>query len=200
MNFDWEDEERNILSITRIPYGGDYLYYYSFDKVLFEKDTKQEFTHYIFENDDLVPKKDYRYKETSSFNLWKKTTRKPLGIEEIYESVVDYTHLYFIDIVHRFIDFIVELSDMKDISDDLKSRIVGNRRTLKDLLELRRYVKKLCSLSDTDDKYYNMWKDSPLEERQKKIQESYEIFKNDRRELYQKVCNLMSGRGLYWWD
>lgn len=193
-------EDRNILSITRVPYGEGYIYYYSFDNVSFEEDKNQPYTHYIFEGEELIPRTSYRYKEIDTKNLWQKKTRKPMNITEIYESIVEYTNLYFINIVEKFIDFEVNLSEMKEMSDDLKSRIVGNRKTLKDLLELRRYVKRLSCLSDTDDKYYNMWKNAPEGLRSEKIRESYEVFKNDRREIYQKICDIMSERGLNWWD
>jgi hypothetical protein len=99
---------------------------------------------------------------------------------------------------------VMDISDMKvyvQLSPYMKSAARGNRQTLKELLELRRYIKKLININDTDDKYFLMWKDVEDEdERSKKLAEAEELYNNDRKELYLKIANLMAEKGNCWWD
>ena len=98
----------------------------------------------------------------------------------------------------------MDVSDMKiytQLSPYMKSVARGNRRVLTDLLHLRHLIKKLNNLSDTDDVYYNMWKDEKDEEEQsKKVIEARKCFDEDRKKLYQEICDFMVKNGETWWD
>lgn len=98
---------------------------------------------------------------------------------------------------------IVEFDEfsLNRISTELKKYFHGNYITIKELLELRHKIKKLKNLSETDDKYYNMWKDiEDNEEANKMIRKSTDVYRNDRKQLYNEICTLMSEKGDCWWD
>lgn len=111
-----------------------------------------------------------------------------------------------IDVIKSFLTGVqtMDVSDMKvysKLSPYIKSKATGLRRNLTELLHLRHLLKKLRSMSDTDDKYYNMWgsvKDP--DERFKKLEESIDLYRKDRADLYNEVFKLMSDKGDGWWD
>lgn len=98
----------------------------------------------------------------------------------------------------------MDVSDMKvfaKMSPYIKSVARGLRRTLKELLILRHKIKKLNELSDTDDKYYSMWKDAEEGEKMRMaIKSAYETYEADRKKLYEEIFTLMANRGNTWWD
>lgn len=93
------------------------------------------------------------------------------------------------------------VKDYNRLSDDAKSHCRGIRRTLVELLRLRHYLKKAINLSDTDDKYFNMWANiEDPDEREKKLYEAMNIYREDRKSYYKKIFELMEERGDTWWD
>ena len=111
-----------------------------------------------------------------------------------------------IDIVEGLIKLnhsidIVPNEDLGKLSPELRKCVEGERQTLVELLELRRYVKRLSNLESTNDKYYKMWCDiKDTDEKQAKMKEADELFLSDRKELYNKIVDLMVRKGMGWWD
>lgn len=96
---------------------------------------------------------------------------------------------------------LVPSEDLGKLSPELRKHVEGERQILVDLLTLRRYVKKLENLEDTDNKYYNMWKDiEDADEQRKKMKEAEELFLSDRKNLYNQIFGLMVEKGMGWWD
>lgn len=95
----------------------------------------------------------------------------------------------------------VDITEYKNLSDELKPLVRGNRRTLTELLHLRHKVKQLYKIEDTDDKYYNMWSNIKDEdEKSKMLLESEKVFEEDRRKLYEEIAAFMDANGRCWWD
>lgn len=104
-------------------------------------------------------------------------------------------------IVENVYTIIVPVTEYKELSDALKPHVRGNRRTLTQLLHLRHLVKRLYCLSDTDDKYFNMWKDIQDEDLQReKMIEAEKLYESDRRKLYLDIAEFMAEYGRGWWD
>lgn len=96
---------------------------------------------------------------------------------------------------------LVPSEDLGKLSPELRKHVEGERQILVDLLTLRRYVKKLENLEDTDNKYYNMWKDiEDADEQRKKMKEAEDLFLSDRKNLYNQIFSLMVEKGMGWWD
>lgn len=96
---------------------------------------------------------------------------------------------------------LVPSEDLGKLSPELRKHVEGERQILVDLLTLRRYVKKLENLEDTDNKYYNMWKDiEDADEQRKKMKEAEDLFLSDRKNLYNQIFGLMVEKGMGWWD
>lgn len=96
------------------------------------------------------------------------------------------------------------IDDMKvyaELSPYIKSKARGLRRNLVELLHFRHMLKKLINMSDTDDKYFNMWdgiKDP--DEKSKKLEESITLYRQDRKNLYHEIAEFMAENGDSWWD
>ena len=111
-----------------------------------------------------------------------------------------------IDVVKGFLEGAqtMDVSDMKTfakMSPYIRSVARGNRRTLTELLHLRHLIKKLANMSDTDDKYFNMWE--PIEddeEKSKKLIEAQNLFRKDKETLYHEIAQFMADKGDCWWD
>lgn len=98
----------------------------------------------------------------------------------------------------------MDVSDMKifsEMSPYIKSVARGNRKTLKELLNLRHKIKKINSLQETDDKYFLMWKDiEDTKERRKAIKSAQDLYIADRKKIYEEIFTLMANQGDTWWD
>ena len=96
------------------------------------------------------------------------------------------------------------VDDMKiyaKLSPYIKSKARGLRRNLIELLHFRHMLKKLIYLSDTDDKYYQMWDSvKDPDEKSKKLYEAEELYRQDRKDLYLKIAEFMAENGDSWWD
>lgn len=110
--------------------------------------------------------------------------------KNVIEGVINYAY-----------DVDVPIEKYHELNEKLKSHVRGLRKKLTDLLYLRRLIKKLFYMNDTDDKYFKMWgyiKDE--KEQRKKMLESRKLYKNDRKTLYAKIAEFMIKNGEFWWD
>lgn len=89
--------------------------------------------------------------------------------------------------------------DYSSLSATIKEHIRGNRQTVIQLLALRNKIKKLCRLSDFDDKY-NSWMTCPEEKREEMILKCGELYQSDRESLYVDIAKFMAKYGDDWWD
>jgi len=95
----------------------------------------------------------------------------------------------------------ITVKEYKNLSDELKQFARGNRRTLTELLHLRHMIKRLINLSDTDDKYMNMWQyEKDEEEKERLLKESFKAYYEDRKRLYHEIAEFMAEKGNGWWD
>ena len=98
----------------------------------------------------------------------------------------------------------MDIDDMKvyaKLSPYIKSKARGLRRNLVELLHFRHMLKKLINMSDTDDKYFNMWDSvKDPEEKSKKLEESIALYQQDRKNLYHEIAEYMAENGDSWWD
>ena len=96
------------------------------------------------------------------------------------------------------------VDDMKvyaKLSPYIKSKARGLRRNLVELLHFRHMLKKLIYMSDTDDKYYQMWDSvKDPDEKSKKLYEAEELYRQDRKNLYHEIAEYMAENGDSWWD
>lgn len=96
------------------------------------------------------------------------------------------------------------VDDMKvyaKLSPYIKSKARGLRRNLVELLHFRHMLKKLINMSDTDDKYFNMWGEvEDPDEKSKKLEESIALYRQDRKNLYHEIAEYMAENGECWWD
>ena len=96
------------------------------------------------------------------------------------------------------------VDDMKvyaKLSPYIKSKARGLRRNLVELLHFRHMLKKLIYMSDTDDKYYQMWDSvKDPDEKSKKLYEAEELYRQDRKNLYHEIAEYMAEYGDSWWD
>lgn len=96
------------------------------------------------------------------------------------------------------------IDDMKvyaKLSPYIKSKARGLRRNLVELLHFRHMLKKLIYMSDTDDKYYQMWDSvKDPDEKSKKLNEAEELYRQDRKNLYHEIAEYMAENGDSWWD
>ena len=90
--------------------------------------------------------------------------------------------------------------DYQIISPELKEKVRGNIISVRQLWQLRKYVKQLWLLEDTDDKYTDMWDKAPDDQKGELIKEAEKVFLKDREELYKKICDYMIKYGQCWWD
>ena len=87
------------------------------------------------------------------------------------------------------------------LSPYIKSKARGLRRNLVELLHFRHMLKKLIYMSDTDDKYYQMWDSvKDPDEKSKKLYEAEELYRQDRKNLYHEIAEYMAENGDSWWD
>lgn len=96
------------------------------------------------------------------------------------------------------------VDDMKvyaKLSPYIKSKARGLRRNLVELLHFRHMLKKLIYMSDTDDKYYQMWDSvKDPDEKSKKLYEAEELYRQDRKNIYHEIAEYMAENGDSWWD
>lgn len=106
-------------------------------------------------------------------------------------------------ILIELLDTSLELyvDDKSKLSKELKKHAIGNFVKCRDILHLRHLIKNLLKISDTDDKYYSMWRNvEDDEERAKKLKEAEQLYLNDREEAYKKVMSFMCDKSPRWWD
>ena len=117
-------------------------------------------------------------------------------------DIHDTTCLTIIDGIIKYIYSVnIPITEYHKLSSELKPYARGNRRTLTDLLHLRHMVKKLYTMEDTDDKYFNMWgKIKDLDKQQEQLLKAEKLYEQDRRDLYQRIADYMASRGQSWWD
>lgn len=102
---------------------------------------------------------------------------------------------------HGTWDYSFEINEIPKLSKKLRNYAVGNFCKCRDLLHLRRLIKKLIALDDMNGKYYNMWASvQNNEERHQKLLESQELFQKDRKEAYKAISDFMCEKGQRWWD
>lgn len=114
-----------------------------------------------------------------------------------------------INVNERLIDlhqtFDVTPEDLKSLSVEVKSYVRGNRQKIKDLLELRRLLKKYLSFDDLSDKYQienieGFKEDCTPEEKSALYEKAHKLFLRDRKDVLDKVSILISQKGFTWWD
>lgn len=117
-------------------------------------------------------------------------------------DIHDTTCLTIIDGIIKYIYSVnIPITEYHKLSSELRPYARGNRRTLTDLLHLRHMVKKLYTMEDTDDKYFNMWaKVKDPDKQYESLKKAEKRYNQDRRDLYWNVGNYMTDRGDYWWD
>ena len=117
-------------------------------------------------------------------------------------DIHDTTCLTIIDGIIKYIYSVnIPITEYHKLSSELKPYARGNRRTLTDLLHLRHMVKKLYTMEDTDDKYFNIWgKIKDLDKQQEQLLKAEKLYEQDRRDLYQRIADYMASRGQSWWD
>lgn len=183
---------RNYLNVE---INKDFVYYLTCTKIYYPQDIwLRRCYYYTFESRDR--------KTGEEIIFWTEKSDKQKSIDYLYDRIKFWTETPFSDIIRKFMDFQIDLTELKYLSDDAKSRIQGNRKKITDLLKLRRLLKSLISLDDCDDRYFKMWCIDTLtpEEKRQKMQEAYNFYLEDRKELYKKVFDLLVDRGLTWWD
>ena len=125
------------------------------------------------------------------------------GKEEI-QIISDRNHIedwIINDVIYNEHTVHVKFEEYKNLSDELKPYVRGNRRTLTQLLHLRHLIKKLYALEDTNDEYMNMWQNEEDEDkRQVLLKQSMEKFMEDRKRLYHEIAEFMAENGRGWWD
>lgn len=94
----------------------------------------------------------------------------------------------------------IPVTEYHKLSSGLKPYARGNRRTLTDLLHLRHMIKKLYTMEDTDDKYFNMWSKAKEDKQHELLIEAEKLYDQDRLDLYRKIADHMASRGRGWWD
>lgn len=96
------------------------------------------------------------------------------------------------------------VDDMKvyaKLSPYIKSKARGLRRVLVELLHFRHMLKKLINMSDADDKYFSMWDNvKDPKKKRKKLEESIDLYRQDRKNLYHEIAEFMAENGDSWWD
>lgn len=123
----------------------------------------------------------------------------------VHEDMLPYIHgeKTFIDLLMGLIDTVsidIDISEIHLLSDELRKHAVGNFVKVRDMLHLRHLVKKLVNMSDTDDKYFNMWQNAYGEERQKKVAEAYDLYNKDRKALIDEIASIMYEKAPRFWD
>lgn len=89
------------------------------------------------------------------------------------------------------------------LSDKIKKKCQGNRKKLHDLLLLRKDIRKLSIIWDTDDKYSSTWFGKNFEDKEaerKAILDGHALYDKDVKDLYMKIANFMAENHDYWWD
>jgi hypothetical protein len=196
--------------------------------ILNEYDLKKEedLCHYVtrreFGNGNFANLFPYKYEENCTKYLaheyvkgkpdhWSLVTKeKDEGYiyKELNDEIVDNINVNTAEgkeiaegIIREFHSVNVPVIEYNKLSKELKPCVRGLRRVLTELLYCRHLVKKLYEIDDTNDKYFNMWKDIEDEElRSQKLRESMELYKKDRYELYHRLADLMAEHGRGWWD
>ena len=117
-------------------------------------------------------------------------------------DIHDTTCLTIIDGIIKYIYSVnIPITEYHKLSSELKPYARGNRRTLTDLLHLRHMVKKLYTMEDTDDKYFNIWgKIKDLDKQQEQLIKAEKLYDQDRQDLYRSIADYMASRGQSWWD
>ena len=131
-------------------------------------------------------------KELDKLDLYeaqKVIEEKNIGIDNIIDSCIYFE--YSLD---------VDWKDYKVLSPEMIKNIRGNIIGIRQLWQLRKYVKKLMALEDTNDKYMDMWQHAPEDQRSDLLKKSCEVFMEDRKQLYKDIFDLMNEHGRSWWD
>ena len=134
------------------------------------------------------------------------TTVKELDKLDLYEAqkVLDENNINIKDVVDKCIYFEysldVEWKDYKVLSPEMIKNIRGNIIGIRQLWQLRKYVKQLLALEDTNDKYMNIWQNAPKDQQSDLLRKSGEVFMEDRKQLYKNLFDLMNEHGRSWWD
>ena len=56
-------------------------------------------------------------------------------------------------------------------------------------------------MSDSDDKYFSMWDNvKDPKKKRKKLEESIDLYRKDRKNLYHEIAEFMAENGDSWWD
>lgn len=115
---------------------------------------------------------------------------KNIGIEDVIDSALSNENSLDID-----------WKDFSLLSPTMKEHIRGNIVTIRQLWQLRKTVNALIDLDDLNDKYTAMWENiSDDKERFEMMKKSGELYLEDRRKLYQEICDQMNKYGRGWWD
>ena len=137
---------------------------------------------------------------------WVYDTIKELDKLDLYEAqkVIEEKNIGIDNIINSCIYFEYSLNvdwkDYKVLSPEMIKNIRGNIIGIRQLWQLRKYVKKLMALEDTNDKYMNMWENAPEDQKSDLLKKSCEVFMEDRKQLYKDIFDLMNEHGRSWWD
>lgn len=121
----------------------------------------------------------------------------------IYDEYMKYVvgEKSFVDMLAENVDSVdVEISEIHLLSPELRAHATGQFIKVRDMLHLRHVIKKLINISDTDDKYFNMWQNVYGEERHKKAVEAQELFRKDKKALIDEIASMMYEKAPSWWD
>lgn len=187
-----------------------------FKWLLDEYDTKESCYKTTFENGDYSI--DFYIGEIEGKKTWLRHSHYKDGDSWGISTGNDFSSTYYINknenifdiknnrqIIEGVIENVhsvnVPISEYYKLSNPVKEKVRGLRRNLTELLHIRRLIKKIYSLDDVNDKYFNMWKDiEDDEERQKKVIEAEELYRNDRRKYYIELAECLAEKGDSLWD
>lgn len=108
----------------------------------------------------------------------------------------------FVDKLAEDVDSVdIDISEIHLLSGQLREHAVGNFVKVRDMLHLRHIIKKLINMSDTDDKYFNMWQNiKDEEEKRQKMIEAQKLYDSDRKNLIDQISHIMYEKAPRFWD
>lgn len=148
----------------------------------YDKDNNPRMLTVFYDSDTDIKVNFLKYQETPLSEVF--------NHKNVVEGVISYAY-----------DVDVPIEKYHELNEKLKSHVRGLRKKLTDLLYLRRLIKKLFYMNDTDDKYFKMWgyiKDE--KEQRKKMLESRKLYESDRKKLHTEIAEFMIKNGEFWWD
>ncbi len=120
-----------------------------------------------------------------------------MGGPPVLDDLIKYEH-----------SFNITPADYKKLSGDLRTHIRGNKRKLRDLWLLRKYLKKLNEMDfswsepyrSMTNAIYKELKDMDDDYKHRYMENCYQKFLDDRRAILNKISDLWNERCDMWWD